>query len=161
VITDWNPFFTAQAGAFAALTGLVFVALSINLKEILGSPGLPGRAGEAVIVLVEPVLIGLLGLLPHQSVRTLGSELLVIAIVGWAAVTTIMVIGRDALRQRSGIEIASRLVEVQTATLLVVVAAALLVTGNASGLYWQVAGTGFCLVAGMTDAWVLLIEILR
>ena len=67
VITDWNGYFTAQAGAFAALTGLVFVALSNNLKKILESPGLPGRAGEAVILLVEPVLIGLLGLLPHQA----------------------------------------------------------------------------------------------
>ena len=61
VITDRNGYFTAQAGAFAALTGLVFVALSNNLKKILESPGLPGRAGEAVILLVEPVLIGLLG----------------------------------------------------------------------------------------------------
>ena len=69
MIADWNSFFTAQAGAFAALTGLVFVALSINLKEILSSPGLPGRAGEAVIVLVTPVLVGLSGLLPHQSAR--------------------------------------------------------------------------------------------
>jgi modulator of FtsH protease len=54
-----------------------------------------------------------------------------------------------------------RVVEVQTATLLIIVAAALLMTGNVSGLYWQAAGTGVCLVAGMTDAWVLLIEILR
>jgi modulator of FtsH protease len=161
VITDWNPFFTAQTGAFAALTGLVFVALSINLKQILSSPGLPGRAGEAVIVLVEPVLLGMLGLLPRQSVRTLGSELLVIAIVGWVAVTTIVVSGRYALRQRPFFERASRIIVVQTATLLVVAAAALLMTGHRSGLDWEVAGTGFCLVAGMTDAWVLLIEILR
>ena len=161
MITDWNPLFTAQTGAFAALTGLVFVALSINLKQILSSPGLPGRAGEAVIVLVEPVLIGLLGLLPHQSVRTLGAELLVIAIVGWATITAILVSGRHALRQRPGFEMASRIALVQIATLSIIVAAALLLTGNASGLYWQMAGTGFCLVAGMTDAWVLLIEILR
>jgi hypothetical protein len=42
VIGDWETFFAAQVGASAALAGLVFVALSINLKEILDLPGLPG-----------------------------------------------------------------------------------------------------------------------
>lgn len=161
VITDWNSFFTAQAGAFAALTGLVFVALSINLKEILSQPGLPGRAGQAVITLVTPVLIGLLGLLPHQDPRTLGAELLVVGIASWAAVTTILVFGRHALRARPVNERLTRIIAVQAATLLIIAAAAVLMTGNASGLYLQAAGTGMCLVSGMTDAWVLLIEILR
>ncbi len=49
----------------------------------------------------------------------------------------------------------------QAATLLIIAAGAVLMTGHASGLYFQAAGTGMCLVSGMTDAWVLLIEILR
>jgi hypothetical protein len=161
VITDWNNFFTAQAGAFAALTGLVFVALSINLKEILSQPGLPGRAGQAVITLVTPVLIGLLGLLPQQDSRTLGSEFLVVGIVGWTAVTAILVSGRRALAARPVNERLIRIISVQAAMLLIIVAAAVLMTGDASGFYWQAAGTGVCLVSGMTDAWVLLVEILR
>ena len=102
-----------------------------------------------------------MGLLPHQGVRTLGSELLVIGITGWASITIILVSGRHALAERPVNEIAARIVEVQVATLLVVAAAALLMTGRTTGLYWQAAGTAMCLVAGMTDAWVLLIEILR
>jgi len=161
MIADWNDFFLAQAGAFAALTGLVFVALSINLKEILDQPGLPGRAGEAVIVLVLPVLIGVLGLIPHQDERTLGAELLVVAVAAWATVSAILFTARHSMRARPNPEVAIRIVLVQTATLLVVTAAAFLMTGATSGLYWQAAGTGVCLMVGMTDAWVLLIEILR
>jgi modulator of FtsH protease len=161
VTSDWAPFFTAQTGAFAALTGLVFVALSINLKQILAQPGLPGRAGQAVIVLVTPVLTGLLGLLPDQSPRTLGTEFLVIGIVAWVAATGILISGREPMRTRPFNEKAIRIVEVEAATLLIIVAAALLMTGNPSGLYWQAAGTAVCLVAGITDAWVLLVEILR
>jgi hypothetical protein len=161
VITDWHDFFVAQTGAFAALTGLVFVALSINLKQILSSPGLPGRAGEAVTVLVEPVLIGLVCLLPLQSVRALGAELLVIAVAGWVVVSTILVTARRALRARPLHQVVIRIVLVQSATLLIVVAAAVLLTGRVSGLYWVAAGTGVCLVVGLTNAWVLLIEILR
>jgi hypothetical protein len=34
----WQTLFATQAGVGAALTGLVFVALSINLKQILALP---------------------------------------------------------------------------------------------------------------------------
>lgn len=46
----WTGLFTAAASA--ALTGLVFVALSINLAAILDSPGLPERALAAVTMLL-------------------------------------------------------------------------------------------------------------
>src|SRR5215212_5545579 len=51
---EWHDFFLAQAGAAGVLTGLVFVAASINLQQIVSEPGsgLPGRAAEALILLV-------------------------------------------------------------------------------------------------------------
>ena len=64
--------------------GLVFVALSINLKTILDTPGTSGRAGEALILLVAPVLLGLAGLMGHQPLRALGAEWLVVGAVAWA-----------------------------------------------------------------------------
>ena len=44
---EWHDFFLAQAGAAGVLTGLVFVAVSINLQQILSDPGsgLAGRRG--------------------------------------------------------------------------------------------------------------------
>jgi hypothetical protein len=161
VIGDWQGFFAAQAGVFAALTGLVFVALSINLKEILDGPGLTGRAAEAIVILVEPVLTGMAGLLPHQSAAALGAELLVVGVSGWAMISLILVSGRVALRQRSAVEVVTRLAMVQVTSLLMVVAGVLLTTGVEGGLYWQAAGAAACLVTGIFEAWVLLVEILR
>jgi hypothetical protein len=43
---DWEGLFLAGAGASAALAGLLFVAISINLDRILKGRGLPGRAGR-------------------------------------------------------------------------------------------------------------------
>jgi hypothetical protein len=42
-----ETFFTAQAGAAAALTGLVFVALSTNLREIVDSAPPRGCAARS------------------------------------------------------------------------------------------------------------------
>jgi hypothetical protein len=40
----WAGFATAVAAATATLTGLLFVAVSINLQRILQYPNLSGRA---------------------------------------------------------------------------------------------------------------------
>jgi modulator of FtsH protease len=45
----WSDFFVAEVGAAAALSGLVVVAISINLKRILTVPVLPGRAAETLL----------------------------------------------------------------------------------------------------------------
>jgi hypothetical protein len=45
-LNEWNTLLAVQAGAAATLTGLVFVAVSINLAKIVAYPGLPSRAAE-------------------------------------------------------------------------------------------------------------------
>ena len=54
-------------GAAAALTGLLFVAISINLTRILNFPRLPGRAASTLGILVAVMLTGCFGLAPDQS----------------------------------------------------------------------------------------------
>lgn len=44
-LADWTNFGLATAGTAATLAGLLFVAVSINLKRILEFPNLPARAG--------------------------------------------------------------------------------------------------------------------
>ncbi len=73
-----DPVLRGLAGVFAALTGLVFVALSMNLKEILSLPGVPGRALEAIVILVEPVLVGLTALLTLERWATALEALLAV-----------------------------------------------------------------------------------
>jgi len=80
---------------------------------------------------------------------------------GLGGVITILVSGRRALRQRNFVERASSSSWCGPRPCSSWPTAVFLMTGHASGLSWQAAGTGVCLVAGMSDAWVLLIEILR
>ncbi|MGO9661060.1 MAG: hypothetical protein ACLQVK_07805 [Acidimicrobiales bacterium] len=158
---SWQTLFATQAGVGAALTGLVFVALSINLKQILALPSLAGRAGEALLLLLLPVVNGLVGVLPQTSSRALGGELVGIATVLWIFVSWILRAGYKAARARPAQEFVMRAVAAQLAVLPAVTAGCLLLSGNLSGLWWQAAATLLCIVAGVADAWVLLVEILR
>jgi hypothetical protein len=72
-LAEWIGFATAEVGAAAALTGLLFVAVSINLSRILALPKLPARAAETLVVLLLALVAASLVLLP-QNVRLLGTE---------------------------------------------------------------------------------------
>lgn len=154
-------FFSTQAEVGATLTGLLFVALSINLKHILSLPGLADRAGEAVLLLLFPVFVGLTGVLPQTSVEAFGLELLVLGLLELTAVTAIVVRGRRAAAARPTREYLARVVMAELAVIPTVIAGALLSVRHPGGLWWQAAGTGLCIAAGVLDAWVLLVEILR
>ena len=77
---DWEPFFTALIAAAAALTGLLFVAVSINLNHILEhAKFLPARAAETLATLLLIMVSSGLALVP-QSTRLLGVEIVIVVV---------------------------------------------------------------------------------
>ena len=72
---DWHDLFVASAGAAAALTGLIFVAVSINLAQILADRKLPTRAAETLSILVGLVLLSVFMLVPGQGRIVPGIEI--------------------------------------------------------------------------------------
>ncbi len=169
---QWHDFFLAVSGAGAALAGLVFVALSINLREIIRGNGLVSRAGEAVTLLIAVVIVGMLGLAPDVSAGILG---LLIAVTG---VTLVVVVTRARIRARALVDRPAlddpgghvgptreqwfwTLVVGEAGTVPIAVAGISLAAGVGGGLYWLVPGVAFALIASMLDAWVLLVEIVR
>ena len=155
----WEIFFVAEVGAAAALTGLLFVAVSINLAKVLENPQLPGRAGESILILVGVLASATLGLIPGQASATLGLELLGVALGVWIF---------PMLNQRAGrvpgaprYWFVTRVVTHQIAALPMVAAAVSLAVGAGGGLYWLAAGTILSFGAAVLNSWVLLIEIQR
>ena len=157
---EWQSLFVAEAGASAALAGLLFVAISIYLARILQGVGLSGRAGEAVL-LVAVLVVSTLVLVPDQSPTVLGAELLAAGLVAWSALVAIHVRAVRGQVGPSSRVLAGRIVLAQTAVLPLPVAGVSLLLGAGGGLYWLVPGVVFCLVVAVLNAWVLLIEILR
>jgi modulator of FtsH protease len=64
----WSDFALAQLGASAALLGLVFVGLSINLRDVVGSRRLVNRAAEAIIELAAVLVSATAVLIPDSWV---------------------------------------------------------------------------------------------
>jgi modulator of FtsH protease len=64
---DWTDFLVAEVGASAALAGLLFVAISINLEKILEYKGTVTRASEALLLLLSVLFAGTFALTPGQS----------------------------------------------------------------------------------------------
>jgi hypothetical protein len=156
---DWTDLFVASAGASAALTGLLFVAVSVNIKEILGGSGLPSRALQTLLLLLGAVVVSLAGLIPGQSATALGVELLVLGLVFGVWVYVLAIRSIPATREYAHPLV--HLMLVAPGTVPLAIGGASLIAQAGGGLYWIVAGIVGALLGASINAWVLLVEILR
>ena len=156
---DWTDLFVASAGASAALTGLLFVAVSVNIQDILKTKALPGRALQTLLLLLSAVVVSLVGLVPGQSATALGVELLLFGLLfgGWVLVLA----GRSLEETREYVHPLFQFALVLPGTLPQLIGAISLIVRTGGGLYWTIAGIIGALLGASVHAWVLLVEILR
>lgn len=163
-IAGWAGFLAVAASVAATLTGLIFVAVSINLARILEFPGLPERAAETIVQLLGAMLISLIALVPGQSALVLGVELALAGAVLWILLTRLQLRSIKQLRSFKDNDRhrpISSIVVAQLAAVPFVLAGITLALGTLGGLYWLVPGLVFSMTIGVATAWVLLVEILR
>jgi hypothetical protein len=159
---EWTDLFVAVAGASAALAGLLFVAVSINVERILKYEGLPERGIEALAMLLVPLIVSIAALLPGQSHAALGLELLAIG----AALVALMVRLPIAHQLPAGIDTPpryalNRQVVRLSGTVLLLIGGLGELFAVGGGLYWVAAGIVLLILGAVINAWVLLVEILR
>lgn len=153
-VSEWADFANTVAGGAAALAGLLFVGLSLNLAEVLKYPGVPARAA-VTLGLIAILLTAIFVATPGQDPRVHAVEIAVIGIFG------ALVAGLYQREERSR-------ARTMYLTLLPLVRAVLLIVGAVSlwlrrggGLYWVTASVTTGFVAASANAWVLLVEIKR
>jgi hypothetical protein len=160
-MSEWNDFFVATAGAAAALTGLIFVGVSISLSKILSTPTLPERALISLILLFTIMILSLLSLVPGQSNNMLGIEVLLLGIIVWAAISKIDITTYRKKEKQYKRYYITHMVFNQFAILPYFVGAIIILSVSARGMYWIVLAIIFSFIKAVMDAWVLLIEINR
>jgi hypothetical protein len=160
-IEEWTNFNVAVAGAAAALVGLLIVAISVGVSEILATRTLPSRALATITSLGVVLVTSIVRLAPGQSALTVGAVIL--------ASTAIAMIVHSVSVQRMFAQVPKRPLHeslwkatagyVQLVPLAV--GGALLMASVAASSEWIFAGVVLVFAFSIMNAWVLLIEIRR
>jgi modulator of FtsH protease len=156
----WSDFFVGTAGAAAALTGLLFVAVSINLDRILSFPGLPNRALATLVLLLAVTVASIFCLAPGQSTDAVGIEILAVGSLAALIVLRQFAASYDPEHQTRN-QLAGHLALGALGVIPFVIAGISLLAETGGGFYWVLAGVVGAIVGGVANAWVLLVEILR
>ena len=145
------------------MTGLIFIALSPNLKKILSitRSHLPSRAVGSLTLLTNIVIVSNLCLVPEQPILYLGIEISSLALVIWLAVSKL-----DLTTYRT-VEVPYKkmylhsLFYLQLSILPFIIAGIIFMFGSGVGFYILIPGIIFSLIKSLLDIWFLTVEINR
>jgi modulator of FtsH protease len=156
-LEGWHDYFVAQVGASAALAGLLFVALSINIERVLKFPFLPARAAHTVLVLFGSLAEASVALWPHQNATVFGTAIVVIScavgIVAWKISSAHPPTPKEYAQLAPSVPI---IVLTSLAGGI-----AILAFGSPYGIYALSVSMLLAMMLGFLNSWVLLVEILR
>jgi ABC-type bacteriocin/lantibiotic exporter with double-glycine peptidase domain len=150
---QWHDFFLLVGTGAVTLTGLVFVAMSLNLKEIVIDPTHRNRAINTLTGLALVFMRCALVLMGAQNHRAIGAELFVVAGISGA----VFVRGyAKALRMGNGLRL-TRIVGGSCVHLAEMIGAALFFFGHLFGLYIAAIAIVTTTCYMVTAAWLLVV----
>lgn len=153
----WATFGGAVSAVAGALTGLLFVALSVKGTALAASPALISRAAQTLALFMTSVLIAVVLVAPQRS-TALGAELLALAVLCGAALLTLD--RRAGHAREPGIVRSVERFSPNTVTaILVGVAGLTLLVRAGGGLYWLIPAVVASLVGGVVSAWLFLVRV--
>ena len=156
--TVWHELYVMVGGAAAALAGLLFVAVSINLDRVIAGQGLPRRAAETLVIMVSLLTVSVVVLTPQHR-TALGWEALAVGLFVLA-----ILLSRFLPKTKPAGPGYRRVIPVVILGLFavpIVVGGLSLLAGAGGGLYWFVPAVVMGFAGAVLNAWVLLVEIMR
>jgi hypothetical protein len=153
----WLSFGEALAAVAGALTGLLFVAVSVKGAPLAASLSLRSRAAQTLVLFMTSVLLAVVLVAPQPS-AALGSELLAVAVASGAALFVL-----DRRAGHGGDQGVARYIErfsPNTVTaVLVGVAGLTFLLKAGGGLYWLIPAAVASLAGGVVNAWLFLVRV--
>jgi len=151
----WHDYFVMVGGGSAALTGLVFVAMTLHLQEIVGDPVQRHRSRTILAGLTAVFIRCALVLMGGQNAQAVAVELFgVLLVVEFILYTSIRQAARSADQG-----VLWRTIGSFACLLFEQAGAVVLFFGNAWGLYAVGIGMMSSFIFMVTGAWLLLVGV--
>ena len=159
-IEAWSEFNVAMVGATAALAGLVIVAASVNIADIVKATSLTARLASGIASLVLAIVGSAIGLIPELTLSAYGVAMMIGALLAsvFPASAARRIFQNRAPENRWRAAKAALGFASPAAYL---VGGALLVTGAESGLLWFAVGSILAITTALLISWIVLVEVLR
>ncbi|MGC5171470.1 hypothetical protein ACLQ2Q_12545 [Microbacterium sp. DT81.1] len=159
-LEQWTDFNVAMLGATAALAGLVIVAASVNIREIITSGTLTPRLAAGISALVLALIVSGMALVPEIDPVWFGGLIIfATAVAGAFQLNATRVIARDpATEDRARV---AKSVAGFLPIAAYLAAGVLLVVGQPGGLIMAAAGALLAIVSAILISWIVLVEVLR
>ena len=154
-LSSWHDYFIVVGSGSAALTGLVFVAMTLHLNEIVTNPVHRHRARTILAGLTAVFIRSALVLMGDQNAQAVAVELIVVLLVVEA------ILFRSIRQAASGADsgVLMRTIGSFACLLLEQAGAVVLFFGNAWGLYAVGLGMMSSFIFMVTGAWLLLVGV--
>lgn len=157
----WQFLFGAVAAASAALTGLLFVGLTINLKKVVGTPEHLARAREVLGQLLSLLALSIIVLIPGQNRLTLGGELVLLGAILAGVSVYLHRQTFKRIRPDRRVRWAARIAIFHVGTLAIPVAGVSLLLGRFGGLFWLVVTLLMFFLWATINAWTLVVRVIE
>jgi uncharacterized membrane protein YiaA len=165
VTEGWGEFFICSGGATAALSGLIFVGLSVNLASVLradrqaGDNFLTGRGLEALVALLNVTVISIVGLTPTISRGALAAFILLVAAESAISPARAVRAARRGHDRRHST--AMRILTAAALTVALLTCGVTLAAGSGGGLDWLPVAFVLAIFIAAVNGWILLVEVER
>lgn len=157
----WQNFYVMTGGAAAALTGLLFVAMSLHAKTIMENRFFSNRAVGTLMSLGSQLLLSGAVLIPGQPLWLLGVEVEAVALF-FLATTIRAVLTRGPESGAVAMSLRHQLIELVGGSIwnvLFVASGISLVVRAGGGLYLLAAVMFFMFGWNIYIAWILITEV--
>ena len=157
----WINYFTATGSIASALTGLIFVGLSVNLKKIfcITKAHLPTRSLGSLALLTNIVFVCNFCLIPGQPKAVLGGEISIIAIAIWLTTSRLDLKAYHRIEDLYKKLYFRNFFFLQFSILPFLIAGILLVCGSENAFYVMVPGIIFSFIKSLLDTWFIIVDI--